>query len=172
MVKRFGAPMVITAIAISLSGCTHKSSDAGPATDDTPPAQNIAPWAANAGDVARFADEEPFGPTAVVSQDKAIVRKSPGSGDTVATLATGTDVVKLAAHAGEDLVCFDEPKPGGRHLMGWIAQSALTDPAPPPSTNPPPNPGDEDGGTAPPQPDPSQHHHHKRPHKGGGRRPQ
>ena len=88
-------------------------------------AENATPWAANGAQVTRFADEIPYGPDAIVKRDGTQVRRSPGSGDVLATLPAGTDVVKLSTHNSEDLVCFDDPD-GGLHLVGWVPQSAIS----------------------------------------------
>jgi hypothetical protein len=144
---------------LSVAGCSRASDDGGTPVPDLS--------AANASEVTRFADEVPFGPDAIVSHDKTPVRKSPGNGEVVVTLPSGTDVVKLSMHGSEDLVCFDEPG-GGRHLMGWVAQSALEAPTPP-STPPAPAPLAEDGEAPPSQPPDARaphgggHHHH--PHR-------
>jgi hypothetical protein len=167
MATRLGTPAVFMVIALSVASCT-RGGDGGGKSSDPHAAPSATPsepsWAANADEVTRFADEEPFGPTATVIADKTRAGSAPGGGDVVATLAAGTDVTKLAAHGKDDLVCFDEPKPGSRHLIGWVAQSALQDP-PPPAPTPP---DDEDGGTPPAPPDPPPHKggHHHRPHKG------
>jgi len=165
--RTLGVPVVFVVLGFSIVGCNHLSSDGG----SSPPLQaapsatpNPPTWAANADDVTRFADEEPFGPAATIVGDSVRVGTSPGGGEVVATLSAGTEVTKLAAHGKDDLVCFDEPKPGSRHLVGWVSQSALQDAAPP--TPPSPN-EDEDGGTPPAPPDPPPHKgHHHRPHKG------
>ncbi len=124
-------------------------------------------WASNAPEVARFADEVPFGPEAQ-THDKTTVRKAPG-GEVIATLPGGTDVTKLAAHSTEDLVCFDDPK-SGLHMAGWVAQSSLEDttpPGPPPGPAPGPLPTTvDDGGTPPPSPTPTPKHHHHKPKPG------
>jgi hypothetical protein len=169
MTRRLGA-VAFGVLALCVVGCAHPGGNAGTKPDDPAPSQATLPWAANAGDVTRFADEEPFGPPAVVSQDKTVIRTGPG-GEIVATLPAGTDVVKLASHGSDDLVCFDEPKPHGRHLMGWVSQAALTDPAPPPE------PSADDGGEPPAPPDPPdpppRHggHHHRHPHRGRPQQP-
>jgi hypothetical protein len=158
MVNRLGAPGAFVIVAISFAGC---SPAAGHSADAGPPAA-VSPWATNAADVARFSDEAPFGPAAIVVRDNTAARTSPGGASIVATLPAGTDVVKLANHGSDDLVCFDEPKGGGRHLMGWVSEAALQDSIPPA-----PAPAAQDGGTAPDPPDPPAPHrgHHHRPHK-------
>lgn len=167
---RRGTPAVLVSLLLSLAACPRASSDTAGKSDASPTPR--VQEAANADEVTRFVDEVPFGPTAIIVQDKAPVRKSPG-GELVVTLPAGADVTKLAARGTDDLVCFDEPKPGTRHLMGWVAQAALMDT---PGTVPP-SPSSvplvvDDGGVAPnpdrPAPRPSHHH---RPHK-GGRQPQ
>lgn len=165
MSSQFGGRLVFATLVVGLTfasasvGCGHSSPDNAPKVDDQGPPLSPMPWAANANEVSRYADEEPFGPSATVSQDKTKVRKIPGSGDLVSTLPAGTEVTKLAAHGTDDLICFDEPQ-GGRHLMGWVPQSSLSDsapPAPPPSAEP----AQDAGPPEPPEP-PTPHHHHGR----------
>ncbi len=161
--RTLGAPVVFVVLGLSIAGCNHPAGDAPQAAPSATPSPPT--WAANADDVTRFPDEEPFGPAATIVGDNVRVGTSPGGGNVVTTLASGTDVTKLAAHGKDDLICFDDPKSGGRHLVGWVSQSALQDPAPPP----PPSPNDdEDGGAPPAPPDPPPPHkgHHHRPRKG------
>jgi hypothetical protein len=167
---------LVVIAALSAGGCSRHLDFTGNAD-----AQGGAPgaegsestsWAANGGDLARFADEVPFGPDAVVSRDKTQVRKSPGSGDLVTTLPGGTEVTKLSQHGGFDLVCFDDPKNAGTHLAGWVAQSALGDPAQPnpaptdagpvadDDAEPPPAPTPTNPSPSPPSPGGHHHHHH------------
>jgi hypothetical protein len=168
MTRRRAVPALfamLATLALSGTGCSRLGGQAGGTSDaGAPAAENPAStlWVSNAGEVARFADEVPFGVDATAINDKTPVRQSPGSGEVVATLPAGAEVTKLAAHGSATLVCFDDPKDPGRHLTGWIAQSALQDSTPPPA---PPTP-DDVGDAAPPAPDPPQprppgHHHHK-----------
>ena len=165
MTRRLRGPVALVGITFAMAGCTRSGSGGGGgSSDDTNPVPSetpsTMPWAANAGEVTRYADEEPFGPAASIAQDSTRIRKSPGGGDIVATLPAGADVVKLAAHGTDVLICFDEPMPGSRHLMGWVASSALEDPGKTP-------PSVDDGGAPPPEPPPphgGRHHHRK--HKG------
>jgi hypothetical protein len=161
MTRRLAGPVLFAIFAVAISGCTRLGTEAeGPPDAGGSPAASpgSTKWAANAGEVARFADEVPFGPEAITVSDKTPVRQSPGGGEIIATLPAGEGVTKLSAHGTEALVCFDEPK-DHRHLVGWVAQSALQDSAPPPT---PPAADEEDA--APPQPDPPQRppgHHHR-----------
>jgi hypothetical protein len=163
MTRRLGG-LTVFALTMSIAACGGRAGGQGGGKGDAG-GQNAAPWAENAGEVTRFADEEPFGPSATIAQDKTKIYASPGGGELVATLPAGTDVTKLAAHGGDVLVCFDEPKPGDRHLMGWVPQSSLQDSAP--SPGPGPLPAADDGGV-PPSPDPTPppnkkgRHHHKK----------
>ena len=150
MTDRRGGCVVLAISLVALAACSHGSDAPAPSeTASSASVQSAMPWAANAGDVSRFADEVPFGPEAT-ARDKTPVRKSPG-GEVVTTLPPGTGVVKLATHGDEVLVCFDDPK-GGAHLMGWTLQSSLDDPTPPP-------PAEVDAGPPPPEPKPHGHHH-------------
>lgn len=159
--------LVVIAI-LATAACSRKVDFTGNTADaqGQPSTQNQTPWATNGGEVARFPDEVPFGPEAMVARDKAPVRKSPGNGEVVSTLPSGTDVVKLSTHGSEDLICFDDPT-SGNHMVGWIAQSALGDPTP--TTPPTPtSPVADDAEPPPPSPSPSPSpsggHHHKHPH--------
>jgi len=169
MTKRIGGPALFALLALTVAGCPHPKGDSG----DAGGAGGSQGEATNAGDVTRFSDETPFGPEATIGHDRTVVRKAPGSGDMVATLPAGTDVVKLAAHGEDVLVCFDDPKPPGQHLMGWVPQSALQDavPPPPPSPGPAPAPTMDDGGAPPPPPSPTPHGHHHKGKKGHKQQP-
>jgi hypothetical protein len=146
--------VVLAALAAGAWGCGNKSNDAPPPPPADQPEKEPATWAANAGEVTRFADEVPFGPEATISGDKVQARKSPGSGGVVSVLASGTNVTKLAAHGDQDLVCFDDPK-GGAHLIGWVPSSSLQDAVPPPAPGP-----SDDAGPPDPPPRPHKGHHH------------
>jgi hypothetical protein len=152
------APVLFAIVALASVACTRPTVEAHCTDGDSGAAQPPAGGAANAADVSRFADEEPFGPPATIAQDKTRVSTAPGGADVVTTLPAGTDVVKLAGHGTDALVCFDDPKPGGKHLMGWVPLTALQDPAPPPA----PGPAADDGGAPPDPPPPRGKHHHKR----------
>ncbi len=149
-------------IAFASAGSSHGGSDASSGAGSAASA-TAEPWAANAGEVTRFADEVPFGPEAVIARDKTPVRKSPG-GDVVTTLPSGVEVTKLSAHGDEALVCFEDPTAGGQHLAGWVAQSALQDSTPPPAPAPTPDAVEDSGPPAPSPPAPHGGHHH-RPHR-------
>jgi hypothetical protein len=156
---------VAAALALSLvtaMGCSGSSKPIGVFGADAAGPAADTQWATNAADVARFADEVPFGPDALVAHDRTPIRKSPG-GEPFGTLPAHTDVTKLASHAGEDLVCFNDPR-GGAHLAGWVADSDLVAPAAPPAPDPPDTV--DDGGSDPPDPrPPTPHGHHKKPRR-------
>jgi hypothetical protein len=168
---------LVVIAALSAAGCSKHLDFTGNADAQGgapgPEGQESTSWAANGADLSRFADEVPFGPDAVVARDKTQVRKAPGSGDVVTTLPGGTEVTKLSAHGAFDLVCFDDPKNAGTHLAGWVAQSALGDPAQPnpaPTSDaalpadddaePPPAPTPTNPSPSPPSPGGHHHHHH------------
>jgi hypothetical protein len=142
-----------------LAACGSKGhADNGSNCDNAAPSATPPPSpgpGANAAEVTRFADEEPFGPAATTAHDNVSVRKAPGTSDLVTTLPSGTEVTKLAAHGNDALVCFDDPK-GGQHLIGWVSAADLQDP-------PPPGPGEPDGGDEPPPP--HKGHHHGKPRR-------
>jgi hypothetical protein len=157
---------------LSLVGCP-RSRDSGNTVEPAP--QSVTPFASNANDVTRYQDEVPQGPDATVARDNTAVRKAPGTGDVVATLSSGAEVIKISTHGRDDLVTFDDPKGGSSRLMGWVADSALEESAPPTPNSPvPPLLGEggvvsDDGGTPnnppdPPDPkNPGKHHHHPHP---------
>ena len=159
MNRSTGLSWLALVLALGSSACGQTGA---PSTDAGPSVAAVSPGGANAAEVTRFADETPFGPTAIVVRDSTPARLAPGGGAVAATLPAGTDVTKLARHGSDDLVCFDEPKTG-RHLMGWIAEAALQDSIPPPL----PAPAADDGGSTPPSPPdpPAPHGHHHRPHR-------
>jgi len=158
----------------------HTDGQGGPAS----PGSNPTPWAANGGEVSRFADEVPFGPDATIAHVKTPVRPAPGAGVPFAMLSTGTDVVKIAQRGTDELIFFEDPADSSRHLLGWVPESALQEPSAPtptPSSAPTPVPStmpsaNADADVPPPPPMPpapapgpdSKHHH--RP-KGGPHQP-
>ena len=174
MARRFRGPAAVAVLALCIAGCprlgsetTGKSGDAAAPAPAPAPTPSAVPWAANAADVARFTDEELLGPDAVIAHDKTAVRTTPGGGAVVATLPAGAEVVKLSTHGNDDLVWFEDPKSAGRHLTGWVAQSAVKDPAPPPSPSPSPDEDEDAGPPSPAPPEPSGphgggHHHPKK----------
>jgi hypothetical protein len=166
MARPLGVPALIAIATLSVAGCSRtRNPVTGDSDGQAASAENSTPWATNGAQVTRFPDEIPYGPDAIVKRDGTQVRRSPGSGEVLATLPAGTDVVKLSTHNSEDLVCFDDPTDGGPHLVGWVPQSALAERTPPPE--PPPTPplteGDADVPPSPPSPSPGGHHHRHRP---------
>jgi len=118
-------------LALLLAGCPKKSgagadasadAEAGAAADATA----AGPEAVNVDAVARFPDE-----TAIDHQAATVqwatnnVRKSPPSGEVIATLPKGTNVVELATHDKYALITFDNPKNASERLMGWIVKDAF-----------------------------------------------
>jgi hypothetical protein len=181
--RRHVGPLLLLGL-FSITACPtrrNNGNDVGPGSNGN--SGSVHPFASNGGDVTRFQDEIPLGPEALVAQDGTVVRNSPDNGDTVATLTKGVAVVELSTHGLASLVVFDDPKGGGRRLMGWILDSALEDVSPQPGPTPPVLPltdggafdsggGWEDSGPpqpAPgpsPNPNPGKHHHHRqRPHQ-------
>jgi hypothetical protein len=168
---RPSTPAVLAILALSIAGCSRLKGggSTGNAPDAEEPSSPSSPWASNGSDVTRYPDEIPFGPDAIVAHDKTPVRKSPGTGDILATLPGGTDVVKLSTHSGEDLVMFDDPMNRGHRLMGWVPEAALEETAPTPTPTPTAPIVDEDAEPPePPSPNPSPSppggHHHHHPH--------
>ena len=56
----------------------------------------------------------------------ATVKTAPGSGTTVATLAKGTAVSKIASHDKYFLVLFDSPKDPSKKIAGWVTADVFT----------------------------------------------
>jgi hypothetical protein len=164
MARPLDVPALIVIATLSVAGCSRtRNGVTGDSDGQAASAENSTPWATNGAQVTRFSDEIPYGPDAIVKRDRTEVRRTPGSGEVVATLPAGTDVVKLSTHNGEDLVCFDDPTDGGPHLVGWVPQSALAERTPP-AEPPPPTPPLTDGDASPPSPSPPGGHHHRHPH--------
>jgi hypothetical protein len=122
--------------------------------------------AINASEMTRYPDEKPVDHAPLTAEQGGSLRTQAGSGgDLVIVLKRGTEVEKLAEHAGFYLVLADDPKDPTRKLMGWAAESVFgsaplrrNEPeprgdggAPPP---PPPHVVVADAGTKPPSPPP------------------
>lgn len=84
--------------------------------------------ASNDADLTHPGDEAKVDPPedATIEGWSAIAKTAPGTGTTVATLAKGTAVSKIATHDRYTLVLFDSPKDPSKKLAGWIATDAFT----------------------------------------------
>jgi hypothetical protein len=120
----------VCVLALVLAGCPKKKGDASDASADAEAGAAAAtapgPEASNVDAVARFPDE-----TAIDHQAATLlwaannVRKAPPSGEIIATLPKGTNVIQLASHDKYALVTFDNPKTSGERLMGWVIKDAF-----------------------------------------------
>ncbi len=122
---------IVPLVLCAVTGCPKKKGDAGDAASDAPVAATDAvpagPEASNADAVARFPDEAPIDRQAATLQWAANnARKTPQSGDIVATLPKGTNVIQIASHDKFILVTFDDPKNAGQRLMGWVIKDAFS----------------------------------------------
>lgn len=93
---------------------------------DAAAAPPIVVQAKNVGDVARYPGE-----TAVPDDDAKLLqpspaRTSPKSGNVVATIPAGGEVMKVAEYQGSFLVTFPDPKDASSTLMGWIAKESFS----------------------------------------------
>src|SRR5262245_28374347 len=101
--RRIGTLLAVTGLLI-LTGCPKKKGEVSDAAaeaeadavvDAAPP----GPEATNADQVARFPDEAAIDHTAAaLAGAKTNVRKTPPSGEVIASLAKGTNVVQIASH--------------------------------------------------------------------------
>ncbi len=181
-----GLLCVVAALGLAL-GCNKNLSFTGNAPADAGPSQPASSgkvdsgptWASNADDVARFADEVPYGVADSIAKDGTKVHKAPAEGDdVVATLPKAHAVTKLAKHAKHDLIAFEDPRGNGQRLMGWVPEDSFAGPPAEPEEDggepnedagppPPPGPGPGPGPGPSPGPEPSGHprrHHPHRPH--------
>jgi hypothetical protein len=85
------------------------------------------PEASNADAVARFPDETAIDHQAGTLQWPQVnVRKSPPSGEVIASLPKGTSTTQIASHDNYLLVVFENPKSSGEHLMGWVLKDVFS----------------------------------------------
>jgi hypothetical protein len=127
---------VVVSIAAFVAGCPKKNEGAGDAAPeaaastaaaaDAAPPTPALPTATNAADIARFGDEVAMNGDAAKIASAAPARKSPPSGEVVATLKPGTDVQKLAQRGQHFLVLFPNPKGGSDYMMGWVQDTAFS----------------------------------------------
>lgn len=106
-------------------GAGDASADADTAAADAAPP---AITASNDADLTHPADEAKVDPPedATIEGWSAPAKTGPGTGTTVATLAKGTSVSRLATHDKYTLVLFDAPKDPSRKVAGWITTDAFT----------------------------------------------
>jgi hypothetical protein len=146
------------------AGCSRSATDS-PRDAGAARAPSAGSWATNWSEITRFQDEVPFGPLAKVRHDGTAVRQAPDDDNVVATLASGTNVLKISRRGDDDLIGFNDPKGNGQRLVGWVPVSALEE-----GDSTPDDAGDEDAdepatGPTEPSPGPAPRHHHHRPHK-------
>ena len=115
----------------ALTACPKKKVDASDAAAEASVAATDAapagPEATNADAIARFPDETPIDhQAATVQWASNNARKSPPSGDVVATLPKGTNVVQIASHDKYILITFDNPKNAGERLEGWVLKDVFS----------------------------------------------
>ncbi len=86
-----------------------------------------APLAANEGDITRYPDEKASTGSTLTTEAPAELRTEVGAGGKlVVVLKKGTEVDKLAEHAGHYLVVSEDPRDASRKLIGWASTSAFT----------------------------------------------
>lgn len=127
---------VVVSIAAFVAGCPKKNEGAGDAAPeaapsvaavvDAAPPPPALPTATNAADIARFGDEVAMNGDAAKIAQPIPARKSPPSGDVVATLKAGADVQKVAQRGQYFLILFPNPKGGSDFMMGWVQDTAFT----------------------------------------------
>src|SRR5262245_37245691 len=130
--RRIGTLLAVLALLGIVTGCPKKKGDVGDAAAEASATAAVdaapaGPEATNADQVARFPDEAVIDHTAATLESvKTNVRKTPPSGDVIATLNKGTSVVQIASHDKFILVTFDDPKNAGQRLMGWVVKDAFS----------------------------------------------
>lgn len=86
-----------------------------------------APLAMNEGDITRYPDEKSSTGSTLTTEAPADLRTEVGAGGKlVVVLKKGTEVDKVAEHAGHYLVVAEDPKDASRKLMGWAGTGAFT----------------------------------------------
>lgn len=82
--------------------------------------------AANEGDVTRYQDEKATPGAALTTEAPAELRTQVGAGGMLVVIVKkGTEVDKVAEHAGHYLVVAEDPKDASRKLMGWAGETAF-----------------------------------------------
>jgi hypothetical protein len=118
-------------------GCTLLKKKSDPVIEEDPPVADApkvtvtGSGAKNEKDVLRYGTETKIADEpAVIAKDGAKALTFPASGADVATLAKGTEVVKIAKFFSTGvLVLFDDPTTAdGTKLMGWVTPAALAAP--------------------------------------------
>lgn len=80
----------------------------------------------NQADIMRYPDEKASADSVLTTEGTAELRTEVGTGgNLVAVLKKGTEVSKIAEHAGHYLVVADDPKDATRKLMGWSTEGAF-----------------------------------------------
>jgi hypothetical protein len=124
--------IVVPAMASTLLACSFLkkpgSGDAGPEAGESPAAGNVEAGppaeAVNESELTRYPDEKPIDHAPLTTESGGNLRTQAGpGGDLVVVLKHGTEVQKLAEHAGYYLVLTEDPKEPTRKLMGWAAES-------------------------------------------------
>jgi hypothetical protein len=128
--RQIGTLLGVVASLAIVTGCPKKKGGAGDAAAEASASDSAAasgPEAANADQVARFPDEAAIDHQAgTLEWAKTNVRKTPPSGEVIATLAKGTTVTQIASHDKYLLVTFEDPKNSGQHLMGWVVKDVFS----------------------------------------------
>lgn len=132
---RIPAFAVVTLSFAALTGCGllgKKGDDAG-APPDLGAAVDAAavvaapgaPTGKNAASIAHFASETALNEPKVIGQT-ATPKTSPGAGQVVGSLKTGTTVTRVASNAGYSLIVFPDPNVPTENLMGWVSDAAFS----------------------------------------------
>jgi hypothetical protein len=145
--------LLAVAVASTFVACpllTKKTDDAGDGTPDGATVTVSGTGAKNEASVLRYANETPLGNLpAMIGKDGTVARNFPGNGPTVATLAKGTAVAKVAQYFSTGtLIMFDDPSGDGSKLLGWVRPESFDTAAPPPARTVVVPPRPVDGGAA------------------------
>jgi hypothetical protein len=134
MMRAWGC-VAVAAMASALVACPLKKPGAADGRDEGGSAEASAAVvpeagpaeAINASEMTRYPDEKPSDHAPLTVEAGGSMRTQAGAGgDLVTILKHGTEVSKIAEHAGYYLVTADDAKDPTRKLMGWIAESAFS----------------------------------------------
>ncbi len=123
--------LLVPILGLASCGLLKKGGAGDASADADTSAADAAPTtvaASNDADLTHPADEAKIDPPedAAIAGWSATAKTGPGTGTTVATLAKGTAVSKIATHDRYVLVMFDAPKDPSKKVAGWVTTDAFT----------------------------------------------
>src|SRR6516164_8961451 len=111
--------LVVATTFVACPLLKKQGDDAGDTAPDGATVTVSGTGAKNEASVLRYANETPLGNLpAMIGKDGTVARNFPGNGPTVATLAKGTAVAKVAQYFSTGtLIMFDDPSGDGSKLL-------------------------------------------------------